>query len=287
MPLAETQEGNTIQDPQCGQWITVTRTAEGTTSVIHKYSDGARRTCFPNRLPTARATTPSSNERFKDKRTNGEWFRSCVLAHPREIHQNREFDGIMRQEQRLAIIGYARVSTIDQNPQLQLDALQEAGATRIYTDHGVSGATAYRPHLDACMDHLREGDVLTVWKLDRLGRNTQHVLAVVDELTSRGIGFRSLTEGLHTEGPMGTAMLTIMAAFAQLERDTMIERTRAGLAAAAANGRKGGRPRKVDDADAAKARQLREKGITATDIAKMLGVSRATVYRYLADDAAA
>ena len=148
----------------------------------------------------------------------------------------------MRQEQRLAIIGYARVSTTDQNPQLQLDALQEAGATRIYTDHGVSGATACRPHLDACLDHLREGDVLTVWKLDRLGRNTQHVLAVVDQLTSRGIGFRSLTEGLHTDGPMGTAMLTIMAAFAQLERDTMIERTRAGLAAAAANGRKGGRP---------------------------------------------
>jgi DNA invertase Pin-like site-specific DNA recombinase len=183
----------------------------------------------------------------------------------------------------MAIIGYARVSTTDQTPQLQLDALQEAGATRIYTDYGVSGATACRPHLDACLDHLRDGDVLTVWKLDRLGRNTQHVLAVVEDLTSRGIGFRSLTEGLHTEGPMGKAMLTIMAAFAQLERDTMIERTRAGLAAAAANGRKGGRPRKVDDADAAKARQLREKGITATDIAKMLGVSRATVYRYLSD----
>ena len=193
----------------------------------------------------------------------------------------------MRQGVRLAIIGYARVSTTDQNPQLQLHALQEAGATRIYTDHGVSGSTACRPHLDACLDHLREGDVLTVWKLDRLGRNTQHVLAVVDQLTSRGIGFRSLTEGLHTDGAMGTAMLTIMAAFAQLERDTMIERTRAGLAAAAANGRKGGRPRKVDDADAAKARQLRQQGITATDIAKMLGVSRATAYRYLADDAAA
>ena len=82
--------------------------------------------------------------------------------------------------------------------------------------------------------------MLTVWKLDRLGRNTQHVLAVVDELTSRGIGFRNLTEGLHTDGPMGKAMLTIMVAFAQLERDTMIERTRAGLAAAAANGRKCG-----------------------------------------------
>ena len=185
----------------------------------------------------------------------------------------------------MAVIGYARVSTTDQNPQLQLDALRDAGTARIFTDHGVSGSAARRAQLEACLDHLREGDVLTVWKLDRLGRNTQHVLAVIDELTSRGIGFRSLTEGLHTDGPMGKAMLTIMAAFAQLERDTMIERTRAGLAAAAANGRKGGRPRKLDDADAAKARKLREKGITASDIAKMLGVSGATVYRYLSDGA--
>src|SRR4051794_7187885 len=187
----------------------------------------------------------------------------------------------------MAIIGYARVSTTDQTPQLQLDALQQAGATRIFTDHGVSGSKASRLQLDAALDHLREGDVLAVWKLDRLGRNTQHVLAVVDKLTSRGVGFRSLTEGLHTDGPMGKAMLTIMAAFAQLERDTMIERTRAGLAAAGANGRKGGRPRKGDDADAAKARQLREKGITPPAIAKMLGDSRAPVYRSLAGDAAA
>ncbi|PRC56673.1 invertase, partial [Mycobacterium sp. ITM-2017-0098] len=85
---------------------------------------------------------------------------------------------------------------VDQNPQLQLDALQEAGATRIFTDHGVSGSTASRPNLDQCLDHPREGDVLTVWKLDRLGRNTRHVLKVVDGLTSRGIGFRSITEGL-------------------------------------------------------------------------------------------
>jgi len=187
----------------------------------------------------------------------------------------------------MATIGYARVSTADQTMALQLDALREAGVDRIFHDQGVSGSTSARPGLDSCLDHLRKGDVLTVWKLDRLGRNTQHVLSVVDDLMSRGIGFRSITEGLHTEGPMGKAMLTIMAAFAQLERDTMIERTRAGLAAAAANGRKGGRPRKVDDADAAKARNLRDKGVTATDIAKMLGVSRATVYRYLADDAVA
>ena len=186
----------------------------------------------------------------------------------------------------MANIGYARVSTVDQNMALQLDALREAGVDRVFRDQGVSGSTAARPGLDNCLDHLREGDALTVWKLDRLGRNTQDVLAVVDGLTSRGVGFRSITEGLHTDGPMGKAMLTIMAAFAQLERDTMIERTRAGLAAAAAKGRKGGRPRKVDDADAAKARNMRDKGITATDIAKMLGVSRATVYRYLSDSTA-
>jgi DNA invertase Pin-like site-specific DNA recombinase len=187
----------------------------------------------------------------------------------------------------VAVIGYARVSTIDQNPQLQLDALEGAGVVRIFTDHGVSGTTVNRPQLDACIDHLREGDVLAVWKLDRLGRNTQHVLSVIDELTAKGVGFRSITEGLHTDGPMGKAMLTIMAAFAQLERDTMVERTRAGLAAAAANGRKGGRPRKVDDANAAKARAHREKGVKAADIAKILGVSRATTYRYLSDSESA
>src|SRR6476620_12571740 len=90
-----------------------------------------------------------------------------------------------------------------------------------HPDRRHSGHTARRPQLDAYLDHLREGDVLTVWKLDRLGRSTRHVLAVVDELKSRGVGFRSITEGLNTEGAMGKAMLTIMAAFAQLERDTM------------------------------------------------------------------
>src|SRR6478672_4190631 len=107
----------------------------------------------------------------------------------------------------MAVIGYARVSTTEQNMALQLDALREAGVDRVFCDEGVSGSTSARPGLDACLDHLREGDVLTVWKLDRLGRNTQHVLTVVDDLMSHGIGFRSLTEGLHTHGPMGKAML--------------------------------------------------------------------------------
>jgi DNA invertase Pin-like site-specific DNA recombinase len=181
----------------------------------------------------------------------------------------------------MAVIGYARVSTAEQNLDLQLTALQSAGAARTFADNGVSGSTVERPQLSKALDRLEAGDVLTVWKLDRLGRNTRHVLDLIENIRERGAGFRSLTEGLDTTGPMGTAVLTIMAAFAQLERDTMIERTRAGLAAAAANNRHGGRPRKVDDAGAARARELKGKGISAADIGKMLGVSRATVYRYL------
>lgn len=181
----------------------------------------------------------------------------------------------------MAVIGYARVSTTEQNLDLQHTALEAAGAVRTFSDSGVSGATTDRPELSRALDRLESGDVLTVWKLDRLGRNTRHVLDVIETLRERGVGFRSLTEGLDTTGPMGTAMLTIMAAFAQLERDTMVERTRAGLAAAAANNRRGGRPRKVDEQAATRARELKAKGIGASDIGKMLGVSRATVYRYL------
>lgn len=183
----------------------------------------------------------------------------------------------------MAIVGYARVSTSEQNPQLQLDALKAAGAAKVFTDQGVSGAKTARPQLDAALEYLRAGDVLAVWKLDRLGRSTRHVLDVIDQLHDRGVGFRSLTEGLTTEGAMGKAMLTIIAAFAELERSTMIERTRAGLAAAAANNRKGGRRPKLDTAQAARARELRDRGMTAAEVGKVLGVSRATVYRYLAD----
>ncbi|MFD6883002.1 recombinase family protein [Rhodococcus sp. NPDC060084] len=185
----------------------------------------------------------------------------------------------------MAVVGYARVSTSEQDPQLQHDALEAAGAIRIFTDHGVSGANTERPQLVACLDHLRAGDVLTVWKLDRLGRNTADVLRVVDDLHDRGIGFRSLTEGLSTEGAMGRAMLTIMAAFAQLERDVIRERTMAGLAAAAANGRHGGRRPKFDVGHAAKAQEYRAKGMSAPEIAKLLDMSRATVYRLLSEGA--
>ncbi|WP_072691727.1 recombinase family protein [Rhodococcus marinonascens] len=182
----------------------------------------------------------------------------------------------------MTVIGYARVSTTDQNPQLQLDALAAAAAEKVFTDHGVSGAKASRPQLDAALDYLRPGDVLTVWKLDRLGRNTVHLLQLVDDLHARSIGFHSITEGLTTEGAMGRAMLTVMSAFAQLERDTMIERTKAGLAAAAANGRKGGRRPTFNTEDVDQARKYRDRGMSAVEIGKLTGMSRATVYRLLA-----
>ncbi|WP_417233621.1 recombinase family protein [Arthrobacter sp.] len=182
----------------------------------------------------------------------------------------------------MASLGYARVSTIEQNSDLQATALKGAGCLRVYTDHGVSGTQARRPQLDKLLENAREGDELVVWKLDRLGRNTRHLLDLVDGLESRGIHFRSLTEGVTTTGPMGKAMLTIMSAFAQLERDQLAERTRAGLAAAAARGRKGGRPGVTPESEKVRqAGQYRAAGLTPPEIGKLLGISRATVYRYL------
>ncbi|WP_430228346.1 recombinase family protein [Pseudarthrobacter oxydans] len=179
-------------------------------------------------------------------------------------------------------IGYARVSTADQNADLQHSALKAVGCHRIFTDHGVSGSMASRPQLDKMLDHLRDGDEVVVWRLDRLGRNTRNLLALIDNLERRGVHFRSITEGISTTGSMGRAMLTVMSAFAQLERDQLVERTRAGMAAAAEHGRKAGR-REVSagHAKVKRARDLKAQGLTPVDIRKIIGASRATVYRYL------
>lgn len=132
------------------------------------------------------------------------------------------------------------------------------------------------------LDHLRKGDELVIWKLDRLGRNTRNLLDLVEDLETKGVTFRSLTEGITTTGPMGKAMLTIMSAFAQLERDTLAGRTKAGMAVAAANGRKAGRREvAVDDENVAKAKAYHAKGNSVAEIQKLIGASRATVYRYL------
>jgi DNA invertase Pin-like site-specific DNA recombinase len=180
------------------------------------------------------------------------------------------------------ILAYARVSTRDQDPQLQLSALAKLKPHKVYTDRGASGKLASRPALDQVLADLREGDTLLVWKFDRLGRDTRNLLELVDGLTARGIGIRSITDKVDTSGPMGRAMLTIMSAFAQLERDQLSERTLAGLEVAREAGRLGGRPPKLTPEKVAKARLLQASGDhTMTEIADMLHVSRPTLYRAL------
>lgn len=182
----------------------------------------------------------------------------------------------------MADVGYVRVSTAEQSTALQMKAMKDAGVGKVFSDHGVSGTLASRPELDKALAYVREGDVLVVWKLDRLGRSTKNVLEFLEQLKQREVGFRSLTEGLDTTGPMGQAMLTVLAAFNQLERDVIVERTKAGLAAARAQGKVGGRPRVIDGKKLQTARTLYESGNhTVAEIAKMLGVGTATVYRYL------
>lgn len=179
-------------------------------------------------------------------------------------------------------VGYARVSTADQSLDLQLKAFADAGITKVFSDYGVSGTLASRPELDKAMAYVREGYVPVVWKLDRLGRSTKNVLEAIERLKSNGVGFRSLTEGLDTTGPMGQAMLTVLAAFNQRERDVIVERTHPGLAAAKAQGRADGRPKVMDLKKTKTARTLYESGNhTVAEIATMLGVGTATVYRYL------
>jgi DNA invertase Pin-like site-specific DNA recombinase len=188
----------------------------------------------------------------------------------------------------VARLGYARVSLADQNTDLQLRELEAAGCDRIYTDHGVSGTRIKRPELDRMLDRLGRGDEVVVWKLDRLGRNTRHLLELLDDFKFRGIKFRSLRDGIATDpesevgGAIAQAMVTIISAFAQLERDQLSERTRAGMAAAAAAGRKAGRREVTADHEKVqRAHELKERGLKPADIGKIIGASRATVYRYL------
>lgn len=180
-------------------------------------------------------------------------------------------------------IGYARVSTKDQNPQLQIDALKAAGCTKIYQDIGVSGAKASRPGLDQALDQLREGDTLVVWRMDRLGRTTRNLLALLEDLDTRGVNFKSVTESINTDGPMGKLMVTLIAAFAELERDLIRERTNAGLEVARARGRKGGRTPKLGLKQDKAIRVLYEARQTpVATLADMFKVSEPTIWRSLA-----
>ncbi|MDP9350796.1 MAG: recombinase family protein [Chloroflexota bacterium] len=179
------------------------------------------------------------------------------------------------------LVGYARVSTQDQTIDLQRDALDKVSCERVFTDT-VSGSKVERPGLEQALHFLRPGDALVVWRLDRLGRSLQHLIETVSTLQARGIGFRSVTESIDTTSSGGKLIFHVFGALAEFERELIRERTRAGLAAARARGRKGGRPRSLDPRKVAMARALHsDKSNSIEDICKTLRVSRSTLYRYL------
>ena len=178
------------------------------------------------------------------------------------------------------LIGYARVSTAEQNLDLQLDALKKAGCEEIFSDK-VSGAKSERKGLSAAISHLRKGDKLVVWKLDRLGRSLGHLIGTINTLDGQGIGFQSLQENIDTTSG-GKLIFHIFGALAEFERDLVRERTQAGLAAARARGRKGGRRKAMTSKQIEMAKSLRkDPKNTVQDICTMLGVSRSTLYRHL------
>ena len=176
-------------------------------------------------------------------------------------------------------IGYARVSTDDQTLDLQIDALRQAGAETVYQEHA-SGKTANRPELDACLKALRKGDTLSVWRLDRLGRNLADLVAIVTDLEARGVAFESVTEQIATGSSSGKLVFHLFAALAEFERNLIRERTNAGLKAARKRGRVGGRPKKLSEAEKAMVKTLlADPQNEVTAIAKQFGVSRSTIYR--------
>ena len=179
------------------------------------------------------------------------------------------------------LIGYARVSTQDQNPQLQLDALEKAGCERIFEEKA-SGAQRERPALKEALTFLRKGDTLVVWKLDRLARSLRQLIDTIEALEERGIGFRSVTESIDTTTSGGRLVFHIFGALAEFERSIIRERTTAGLASARARGRLGGRPRAMSPDDIAVAKTLlANPEISVKEIARRQGVSVSTLYKHI------
>ena len=181
--------------------------------------------------------------------------------------------------------GYARVSTEDQNPAMQLAALKKAGCKTVFKDE-VTGAHVKRPAFTRCLNKLETGDTLIVWKLDRLGRGLRGLITMLDDFKQQGVRFRSLTEAIDTETPTGRAMWRMIGVLAELERSLIFERTRAGVKAARKRGVKFGRKPKLTPDRLAHARTLIDQGTTPTQAAKRIGVSRATVYCALRREAA-
>ncbi len=180
----------------------------------------------------------------------------------------------------MGLIGYARVSTADQTLDPQKDALTQTGCLIIYDDI-VSGAKVERPGLSEAISYARDGDTLVVWKLDRLGRSMQHLIETVMDLKAKGVGFRSITEGVDTTTSGGTLVFHLFGALAQFERDLIRERTQAGLKAAAARGRKGGRKPVVSDQKLIRSRQLIDGGLTVREAAARLKIGKTSLYSAL------
>ena len=178
------------------------------------------------------------------------------------------------------LIGYARVSTQDQNLELQMDALTKAGCNKVFDDK-VSGSCAERPGFAKALEMLRDGDTLVVWKLDRLGRSVKHLVDIVSTLHRQGVQFKSLTDAIDTNTPSGRFFFHVMASLAEMERELIVERTRAGLEVARQLGRKGGRRRKMTESKIESARKLLANGVPPSDVAKNLGVSIPTLYRWV------
>jgi len=178
------------------------------------------------------------------------------------------------------LIGYARVSTQDQNLDLQREALNQAGCKRVFEDK-VSGTRAERPGLIKVLEMLREGDTLVVWKLDRLGRSVKQLVDLVGELRKQGVQFKSLTDAIDTGTASGRFFFHVMASLAEMERELTVERTRAGLAVARQLGRKGGRKRRMTDSKIESAKKLLANGVPPRDVATNLGVSVPTLYRWV------
>jgi DNA invertase Pin-like site-specific DNA recombinase len=174
--------------------------------------------------------------------------------------------------------GYARVSTEDQSLNLQLDALRAAGCTRIFTDK-LSGKSRKRAGLDDALAALNMGDQIVVWRLDRLGRNFRHLVDIADELRERGVNLISISEGIDTSSNVGEIIFRLMSVFSDFERNVIVERTRAGLAAAKARGVKLGRSPVMDAERLREARRLIRFGMTTRDAAQRIGVGRSTLYR--------
>ena len=178
------------------------------------------------------------------------------------------------------LIGYARVSTQDQNLDLQIEALHKAGCKKVFEDK-LSGSRADRPGLANALEMLREGDTLVIWKLDRLGRSVKHLVDLVGELHAREVQFRSLTDAIDTSTPSGRFFFHVMASLAEMERELTVERTRAGLEVARQLGRTGGRKRQMTESKIRSARKLLAEGIPPRDVARNLGVSVPTLYRWI------